>query len=295
MLEISVNNSRYSNFLLYLLAMPPSLFNNIFANVSYIVYVFAFNSALLYAVYYEIRGRIRNASATGYDTSKISGNLATILLIFANLSVTFSIVLNGRRRIDEKMMEFEECLADYKQSTCRNDKIKIVVLLVIHAFYLGTVLDEFFIRSESASGSITHYHIWDSLLRYRLNVFVVCVYFFVDEVYMRIRHVNRILRRIIERLGQKSSNKAFSIANSTLYLCQIPDTTRNASKAYGIVLEVVAIFNRIFGWLLLILMINYLLVCIIAFSLILQTRVVEEINLMNTIWLLSLILSAVVG
>lgn len=278
--------------------MPAELFKSATSNIVFMAYSVCLNLAILYAVHFEIQGRVLYTSQTSPITTNIIGNLATSLLGFANVSVSVTAVLNARdgwNMFTEKIKDFDACLKDLKVNREEANKTKIAAIFLIHIFSFYLIFVEIYIWKSTETPSLMHFNIWDNILRYRLNIFVASIYFFIQELYNRIKNMNYTLRHISKYFCTKRKGKQHSIARATLYICQIPDATNHVSKAYGITIEIVKMFNKSYGWLLLVLLMNYLLVCIIAFNLGLNIKITIYNNWIHLLWLSTLILSAAVS
>lgn len=292
MQDISAENLRLTNFLLHILGMFPFSTDISTKNVTYVFYVIIVNFGFAFVVYVEVQGRV--LAETGAST--IIRSIASIILGFANVGLTITINLSKKSRcgvIVNKLKNFDDFLVDNFYIKQKTSKAGVIVMIAIHVFYIYMIAAEVFMWKKSGWDVIL-YNVVGNILRYRLDIFVCCVYFFINELHARIKYTNHKLRSTIEKMRTNYMKKKFSIANTTFYMCQIPDITKNTSKAYATVTDVIEIFNKVFGWLLLVLMMNYLLVCIIAFSLGLRFKSLEEVNWIHFVWLISFTLGALV-
>ncbi|GJQ83449.1 hypothetical protein Trydic_g8576 [Trypoxylus dichotomus] len=300
MLNIGTNNSSYINFLLYLLAMPQSLFENTAKNVAYIIYVIFFNLLIVYGVYFELQGRTGSGKGINTSTSTIITFLGTVWLAFANVGISTSLLMNAERgclKIRDKIEQFDvEIYKDPRKKPDEKNLMKIALILLINIFCILVFVVEVYVIKLSDELDTIYFHIWDNVLRYRLNIFVACIYFFIRELHQRIKYMNRTLRHIVASLDDDGRvGNQHSIANAALYLCKIPEATKRTSKAYGVVLEIVEEFNSIFGWLLLVLIVNYLVLCLVAFTIALQRRNYQEVDWIYLIWISMMIFTAATG
>ncbi|GJQ83445.1 hypothetical protein Trydic_g8572 [Trypoxylus dichotomus] len=207
-----------------------------------------YSFGLMYIFYYQIKLRIVFGFPKRSNKVNFVSALSTSILFGTNILISLTTAVfkvNKYAYMMERLSDLQRITSKYSGGN-NNKKYLVLMIFLVHIWY-GTVTAGDLALGISGWMAVEFY-IYDSHLRYRLLVFTVYLYFLLKEVHDDLRFFNNLLKEY--------SDKGKMVVP---YGCggDIRKITHEICNAFVQFNEIVLNFNDIFGWILLLLLLQY--------------------------------------
>lgn len=231
---------------------------------------------------YEITGRISIGFLTALVTSSITiavGTLNTITDVVCNIILTLSpLFLSGdtKKNVLEEVEDLDNILRKYR--TIQHGKNDIYIhLIILHLVYCSLVINDIYPWLVTNNSEYYQYYFFDHFYRYRLSVLVIYAASLINGLQRRISCVNAILSEELQRIFNQNPDSEM--------IGRLEDITQDMSNAYAKFINLIQFFNRMFGWQMLAIFLNYIFLFLTAFDVGLRImRKSESVNQQLFYW-----------
>lgn len=211
-------------------------------------YATIYSSALVYVFYYQVKLRIDFGFARRSKKANFVTAFSTTILFATNILISLTVIIFKDKKYSymvERIGEMQRIISPYFGDN-NNKKLIMIATLFLHLWYGIVSYDD---ATIAASGWLSiQFYVYDSYLRYRLLVFTMYLYFLLKDVLDSIRRFNKLLR------GYGTNGDRFV---SGYFDDDLTKLSKDICEAFVEFNEIVLSFNDIFGWILLLLLLQY--------------------------------------
>lgn len=250
------------------------------------IYVFSFLTVIVWMFCFEMYGRIKTHFINVVHTSTrtvVVGTINTTTDFLCNIIITLPAICSNTKfenTIAKELEEIDIILSKYNTRRKEN-RSPCTHLIFLNLFYIGLVLNDVTVWFNSDYKNYhQQFYIFDQFYRYRASILVIYVYYLVKGFLRRITSINDTLEITFENVSLDD------VQHGTHTLNNLEETAADVSLLHAKLSNVIRSFNEIFGWQMLCVLLNYILLFMVTYEMGLRiaSRHLQNINWQFTVW-----------
>lgn len=250
-----------------------------------LIYIFEIRVRIMTKFSHELRSSKRTVFLGVTNTTIVAASNAIITIITICLSSSF------RTNFQMEVDNINKILHQYVKAKIYTKQFYLH-LIILHLYYFGLLLDDvitWFVVDAENSHLFTLYCL-DDIYRYRISILVLYLYYFVRHLYQKIRGMNTVLVDAFEHTSPEDLQIPEIVSN----LEKICEETSSFHISFKLIVDN---FNKLFGWQLLLILLNYIFLFMMAYELGLRIMTYKTVDVTYhmSIWIIACMIYALVG
>lgn len=251
---------------------------------------------------FQILRRVQWSFKKLTTTANVILSTNTLVLVLVNFLVTYELNFNKSRSLEvfgESLLQLDYLLYVNIGITVDGESNNLA-LFVLHLIGLYMLALDFWVWYDTLGFGNYFYYIFDVFQRYRVEVIVLTLYVLISDFYRKIKTINSILKaglttkRGTGEVRVDLSNLKGEIPNGNR-IKDLKSAVHCVGLAYGRICETCATFNEIFGWVLFVSYISFMLTFIAPVDVLITFEAKGVMNWNLIAWNVSLMMHAVVS
>lgn len=263
------------------------------------IHVVIVSVSLITMFCYEMYGRIKNNFNSTVKTTNrtiVMSTCNTVTGFLCNIVITLPALFSNRifeENIANELHQIDAILSKYTvKFHRRNNNYRMQVVFILTLFYIGLFLSDLSLWLELGGSDYRKesYYVLDRLFRYRICTVVIYLYYLIKGFLLRIMSINIAMETAFKRVTIQQ------IRNETQTLRELEKITADVCKLHAKFAHIVKNFNEIFGWQMLAILLNYILLFLVTYEMGLRIAAqgLKNTRWQHIFWLISLLIYAAV-
>lgn len=218
---------------------------------------------------FQMCGRISMKFNLDFGVSSntiVVGTVNTIVDALCNIVMTLpALVLseNFKGMVMAQINSLDSLLAKYVGTPSEKASTYFNLLVFNNIFHFALTcnsLSFYFTETEDYFKTYILYYGFDQMYRYRMSILTVYVYYILKELDRKITFINAILTDAFKKYSGKD------LPISPKEIMHLRNVVRDVSEMHAQFTQLICFFNKLFGWQLLLVFLNYVTLFIISYE-----------------------------